>query len=178
MAHICSNPNCSTPCNPSKLFCLPCWKLVPFSLQSKINFAYRKGINTGTHPTTEWLKLAYKARLLVASKTKKPMKQCKTCPWRISATVANIPNYSYEKHLDLAGTIAIPGDISQINQPIKIMACHQAEVGQEYACAGWLHNQLGNGNNIPLRIKAFQSPSEFAYEIQGKQKMSFEETFE
>jgi hypothetical protein len=33
-------------------------------------------------------------------------KQCKTYPWRKSATVANIPNYSYEKHLGLAETIA------------------------------------------------------------------------
>lgn len=36
----------------------------------------------------------------------------------------------------------------------KIMACHESNPGREYACVGWLQNQLGAGNNIGIRLAA------------------------
>ena len=35
-----------------------------------------------------------------------------------------------------------------------IMACHESKAGSEYACVGWLDNQLGPGNNLALRMRA------------------------
>jgi hypothetical protein len=34
------------------------------------------------------------------------------------------------------------------------MACHESRNGAEYACVGWVANQLGPGNNIALRLLA------------------------
>ena len=64
-------------------------------------------------------------------------KQCKTCPWKLSATVADIPNYTRDRHENLANTIADEtGNLSQINQPLRIMACHHSIDGNEYECIG------------------------------------------
>lgn len=35
-----------------------------------------------------------------------------------------------------------------------MMACHETQEGEERPCVGWLHNQLGEGNNIALRMRA------------------------
>ena len=80
-------------------------------------------------------------------------KQCKTCPWKADTTVTDIPNYSLDRHLNLASTIAdLSGNLPTINEPLKVMACHNSSEGKEYECIGWLNNQLGAGN-IPLLLK-------------------------
>ncbi|MCU0547274.1 MAG: DUF6283 family protein [Oscillatoriaceae cyanobacterium Prado104] len=110
----------------------------------------------------------------------KQTKQCKTCPWRAGATVADIPNYSIEQHQSLRNTIAIDGDISGIGRYYKIhkMACHQPTNNDEpYECVGWLHNQLGIGNNIPLRISMAHCENAKDIQVTGQQKKHFEETF-
>ncbi|AGZ61751.1 MAG: hypothetical protein [Phormidium phage MIS-PhV1A] len=104
-------------------------------------------------------------------------KQCKTCPWKVSTTVADIPNYIRDKHENLITTIAdSTGNLSKIGQSVKIMACHKSSDGKEYECIGWLHNQLGKGNNIPLRMQMMYSNVKNIV-LDGEQVASFDETF-
>lgn len=105
-------------------------------------------------------------------------KQCKTCPWKMSATIADIPNYDVDRHQKLIDTIADEtGNLSKIGCPMKIMACHHSSNGHEYECIGWLHNQLGNGNHIPLRMQMMYCSSVKEIELDGEQKDTFQDTF-
>ncbi len=102
-------------------------------------------------------------------------KQCKTCPWKLSTTVADIPNYSTETHEDLRDTIADEtGNVSQIQAPLSTMTCHASIKSM---CVGWLHNQLGKGSNVPLRIQMMYYSNVKEIELDGEQKDTFEETF-
>ena len=103
-----------------------------------------------------------------------PIKQCKSCPWRVGCDPeADIPNgYSRELHERLRSTIAEPGSLTGT---LAAMACHYSPVGAEFPCAGWLHHQLGVGNNIALRI-AVMTGRVPAPEVDGEQYGSFEET--
>ncbi len=106
----------------------------------------------------------------------KQTKQCKTCPWKLSTTVADIPNYSVETHEDLRDTIADEtGNAARIEEKaITTMTCHKSIKSM---CVGWLHNQLGLGGNIPLRIQMMFYSNVREIEIYGEQKDTFEETF-
>lgn len=103
-------------------------------------------------------------------------RQCSKCPWRVDVDPCTIPRgYSAEKHRQLAGTIAQPSDL--LSSTLRIMACHNTPVGREQPCVGWLHNQLGVGNNLTLRLAVFVlkkiSPD---YELVGEQRERFEDT--
>jgi hypothetical protein len=102
------------------------------------------------------------------------LRQCKSCPWR-KATVASvdIPNgYCATKHERLRNTLG-----TQIGEQLRIMACHKSDVGEESPCVGWLHNQLGPGNNIALRLVVLTSHRDWAkYKLLGEQVSDFEET--
>ena len=105
-------------------------------------------------------------------------KQCKTCPWKLSTTVVDIPHYDRTRHENLIDTIADEtGNLSGINSPIKIMACHHSIDGKEYECIGWLYNQLGSGNHIPLRMEMMLCSNANKIEVDGEQKDTFDETF-
>ena len=100
--------------------------------------------------------------------------QCAKCPWKVSTNPFDIPDgYSVEKHKDLAFTIATPGDL---RNPGKVMACHHAKEGEEMHCVGWLHNQLGTGNNIGLRIQMLRCDNIRELKVIGPQHQTFEET--
>lgn len=107
----------------------------------------------------------------------KPIKQCVTCPWRVDADVNDIPNYDRELHEGLDDTITKQGEeLSGMLCPtMRIMACHYSKPGEEFPCAGWLHNQLGPGNNIALRLRVAmgQIPPP---EVDGDQHERFEDT--
>lgn len=106
------------------------------------------------------------------------IKQCPTCPWKVSSKCSNIPNYSRQLHENLQQTIAeSDGNLSEIGEPLKIMACHYSDDGNNIYCAGWLHNQLGVGNNIPLRM-SMRTTGISEIVIDGEQIQTFEETFE
>ena len=107
----------------------------------------------------------------------KQTQQCKTCPWKKSATVADIPNYSRSQHEKLITTIS-SGDISEIGQPMNKMACHQSTQGNEIECIGWLYHQLGSGNNIALRMMMRNCENARDIQVDGEQKETFEETFQ
>ena len=106
----------------------------------------------------------------------KQTKQYKTCPWKLSTTVADIPNYSVETHEDLWDTIADEtGNADRIQEKaITTMTCHKSIKSM---CVGWLHNQLGKGGNIPLRMQMMFYSNTKKIEIDGEQKDSFDETF-
>lgn len=82
------------------------------------------------------------------SQSDKPRRQCAKCPWKIGVDPRGIPNgYCEMKHAGLAGTIAEPGRFAA--GALHIMACHETA---NTPCVGWLMNQLGPGNNLPLRM--------------------------
>ena len=102
-------------------------------------------------------------------------KQCKTCPWRVGVDPdRDIPGgYSRELHAGLRGTIADGAHLS--SGPIRVMACHYSPVGAERACAGWLHNQLGPGNSLAVRLAVFAGKMP-GPEVDGPQHDTFEAT--
>lgn len=105
--------------------------------------------------------------------------QCKTCPWRKDVVPdRDIPNgYDVEKHCNLKSTIAEPGlaGFLELRGPLRMMACHESKVGKEIVCVGWLDQQLGPGNNIPLRLAAIEGRLP-KYELIGEQHDRFEDT--
>lgn len=107
---------------------------------------------------------------------RKTVKQCKTCPWRMDVVPErDIPNcYCATKHRNLKSTIAEPGRVS-MSEARKMMACHESTTGDEFPCVGWLANQLGPGNNIPLRIMMVKGllPD---FKLVGEQHERFEDT--
>lgn len=102
------------------------------------------------------------------------MKQCPTCPWRVGVDPErDIPNgYSVELHESLRGTIS-EGLVSL--RASRAMACHYSKPGKEFACAGWLHNQIGPGNNIGVRI-AVAAGRLPVPEVDGPQHEHFDDT--
>ena len=101
-------------------------------------------------------------------------KQCAKCPWKKSTNPYDIPDgYDVEKHKALRETIS-SGFQSIANK--KVMACHESSEGSEDFCIGWLVNQLGVGNNIGLRMKAYRYENIGDIEAFGEQHERFEDT--
>lgn len=100
--------------------------------------------------------------------------QCKTCPWRTDCDpLKDIPNgYSMDLHRGLACTIAEPGALFE---PRIAMACHYSPVGEERPCAGWLHHQIGPGNNIAARMAVMRGLLPVPV-VDGDQHPTFEDT--
>ena len=105
----------------------------------------------------------------------KRTRQCKLCPWRKAVDPTTIPNgYSADKHRALASTIAAPGDLTGLTEPtLPVMTCHET---QDAHCIGWLHHQLGPGNNLPLRLHMRGCTNGHALRLRGEQHATFEET--
>lgn len=99
--------------------------------------------------------------------------QCDKCPWRKDVDPYDIPNgYDVEKHRALKTTIA-DGVGFDLSRGLNIFACHEMH---EAHCIGWLFNQLGSGNNIPLRIAMMSCENAKAIKLRGEQHETFEET--
>ena len=110
--------------------------------------------------------------------TAKVNKQCKACPWKVSTVPGqDIPGgYCPQKHADLAATIADTNrPFSTLGRSLRVMACHETPPGAERACVGWLHHQLGIGNNIGLRIMALDGRFGDLV-LDGEQHESFADT--
>ena len=103
--------------------------------------------------------------------------QCAKCPWRVDTNPYNIPDgYSVELHKQLEKTIAPSNTLKQIESPtLAAMACHESHPSEEVYCIGWLINQLGEGNNIALRIEMFNYDLSKVQTI-GEQHQRFEDT--
>jgi hypothetical protein len=102
-------------------------------------------------------------------------KQCRHCPWRVDADLNQIPGYCPTQHRNLKKTIATPGEV--VLDSLTIMVCHKsARTNDKHiACVGWLHNQLGAGNNIALRWLYRGLDMELS--IEGQQYSTLEETY-
>ena len=101
--------------------------------------------------------------------------QCKACPWRKGVAPArDIPGgYCPTRHRGLRDTIS-DGRL-RFGEALRAMACHESRPGREFECVGWLHHQLGVGNNIALRLRAMAGKLP-PYELRGEQHSSFEDT--
>lgn len=97
--------------------------------------------------------------------------QCSKCPWWVEVDPYDIPNgYDPIKHAELAVTIAEPGSLMDSG---RAMQCHELDEAQ---CVGWLVNQLGPGNNIPLRIRMMSCENAKKIRLRGEQHETFEDT--
>lgn len=101
--------------------------------------------------------------------------QCQKCPWLVDVDPHDIPNgYCEDKHRALSGTIADQSDVlSTLRGEQKAMACHELE---DAHCIGWLHNQLGRGNNIGLRMAMLSCENGATIRLRGEQHETFEDT--
>ena len=100
--------------------------------------------------------------------------QCEKCPWRKGVDPREIPNgYSLEKHRALRSTIATSASCNLPGQELVSMACHETE---DAHCIGWLMNQLGPGNNIPLRLRMRNCANAAKIRLRGDQHQTFDET--
>ena len=101
-------------------------------------------------------------------------RQCPKCPWKVGVNPHDIPRgYSTEKHEALSCTIAREADPGSIGEPLRVMACHENHTA---ACVGWLHHQLGPGNNLALRLSVLQDHTPCDYVLDGEQHPNFEAT--
>ena len=108
-------------------------------------------------------------------KTLKRTKQCAKCPWKKSTNPFDIPDgYCEVKHKNLENTIA-KDPIASIKLN-RAMACHHSKEGAEEYCIGWLHNQLGVGNNIGIRLEMLNYSNAKDITIVGEQHDKFEDT--
>ena len=100
--------------------------------------------------------------------------QCKACPWRVGVVPErDIPGgYDVEKHAKLSCTIAEPGSFDSTRR----MACHESRPGNEIVCVGWATHQLGEGNNLALRVQAVTDTSLHGLITIGPQHARFEDT--
>jgi hypothetical protein len=104
----------------------------------------------------------------------KRVRQCAKCPWKVDTDPRDIPNgYNEDLHAGLACTIAEPGSLRCTGH---VMACHEHDAGERVHCVGWLVNQLGPGNNIPLRLQMLSCENAHAIHTDGPQHQSFEDT--
>lgn len=105
----------------------------------------------------------------------KRLQQCAKCPWRKDVNPHDIPNgYTVEKHKALKSTISdgvYTGDNS-----VRAMSCHEHSTEEGVHCVGWLHNQLGAGNNIPLRLAMLDCENVRHIKLVGEQHATFEDT--
>ena len=101
--------------------------------------------------------------------------QCAKCPWKKGVDAFDIPGgYSREKHKALASTIAEPGACNLSG--VRVMACHETTAGDELPCVGWLVQQLGDGNNIALRLRVIMGGIDGDVRTVGPQHPTLEAT--
>ncbi len=101
-------------------------------------------------------------------------RQCKKCPWKKGTDPRTIPNgYCEARHRGLSKTLGDPGKLHHLR---PLMACHETKAGNEKVCVGWLANQLGPGNNLPLRLAVINGQIDADFELVGEQHERFEDT--
>jgi hypothetical protein len=100
--------------------------------------------------------------------------QCKSCPWRVDCGPdRDIPGYNRELHKKLTNTIASGLDFC--SDRLHCMSCHYSNSGADFPCAGWLHNQLGVGNNLGVRMAVLRGSLPVP-EVEGDHHGRFEDT--
>lgn len=105
--------------------------------------------------------------------TLKHPKQCLTCPWRVEATLDEIPDYDADQHRDLGQTCNQEGLASLDSH---LMACHYSKSADQRPCIGWLIHAVGDGNNIIARLYLREITNTNEIETFGDQHTSFAAT--
>lgn len=101
--------------------------------------------------------------------------QCAKCPWKKSTNPFDIPGgYDVSLHRALEER-TIAKDSSPFGVGVA-MGCHESPPGDEVHCVGWLHNQMGEGNNIPLRLALFSCENVSEVKVVGEQHSVFSDT--
>lgn len=103
------------------------------------------------------------------------VRQCRSCPWKVGADLSLIPNYNRDLHTKLTCTIAKDERLPLPGAPLRLMACHYSTERKNKPCVGWLHNQIGVGNNIGVRM-ALMTGHLPVPKVDGDQYETFEET--
>lgn len=108
----------------------------------------------------------------------KRTKQCAKCPWKVSTNPHDIPRYCPKGHaVAVKKTIADKDSpMESYYKPTPAMACHHSDGNDKMYCVGWLHNQIGVGNNIGLRMRMLNCENVRELKTVGKQHETFEET--
>lgn len=113
----------------------------------------------------------------MTSQHSKPRMQCAKCPWKVDTDPYEIPNgYDVVKHRALSRTIAEPGSLKGLFDAQYMMACHETGKGAQLPCVGWLHHQLGVGNNLGLRLAVMSGRINGNIQIVGEQHACLEDT--
>lgn len=103
-------------------------------------------------------------------------KQCAKCPWKVSTNPYEIPDgYCEVKHSKLDVTIN-SGIETIYSDVLHAMACHHSTGDDKMYCVGWVHNQMGVGNNILLRLKMMNCENAKDIKVFGEQHKNFEDT--
>lgn len=104
------------------------------------------------------------------------LKQCETCPWKVDCNPEeDIPGYSLEQAKKLTTTISDGGTATLTQKEQRIMACHYSVQGRDIPCVGWLHNQLGIGNNLGVRMSVMAGTLPVPV-VEGEQHLVYEDT--
>lgn len=120
----------------------------------------------------------------------KRTRQCEHCPWRKDCDPNQIPHgYSEALHHGLRRTIAdmpegkgksVEEYAEQLSRhlatPLVAMSCHEHDSDEEVHCVGWLMNQLGEGNNVVLRMKMADCENVRDVVLVGEQHACFDDT--
>ena len=102
------------------------------------------------------------------------LNQCAKCPWKVGVDPHDIPDgYSVDAHRALSRTIAEPGSLARTQ---AAMQCHEHGPDDPAHCVGWLHNQIGHGNNIRLRLSVMSCKNIRGMKVTGQQHERFEDT--
>ena len=101
-------------------------------------------------------------------------KQCKGCPWKKSIDINTIPN-GLDKDMLFKMIEGAKNSENSLVPSLRIMSCHHSNDKDNMICIGWLHNQLGPGNNWMLRLKMRDCENISEIKVYGKQHEKFED---
>ncbi len=105
------------------------------------------------------------------------VKQCKTCPWRVAVKPSrDVPDFDPGIYERMQGTLR-EGLSTLSSKTRTIMECHNGKRGANRPCAGWLHHQIGVGNNIGVRMSVMVGKLPVP-EVIGEQHESLEDLVE
>jgi hypothetical protein len=82
----------------------------------------------------------------------KTVNQCATCPWRVGIKPSrDVPDFDPGIYDRMRSSLR-EGVASMAEKKRIVMECHNGKRGANRPCAGWLHHQLGVGNNLGVRL--------------------------
>lgn len=103
----------------------------------------------------------------------KMVKQCESCPWRVDVKPSrDVPNFGPGIYDRMQASLRT-GLESMAEKTRLVMECHNGKRGANRPCAGWLHHQIGVGNNLGVRLAVMTGRSPVP-KIDGEQHENLE----